>query len=1000
MPPRGRAGRRGRGVLGPLLTIVAVVLLALGALAALWTQVLWYDALGFGRVLTTELLTKGLLFLVGLLLAGGLTFSSIALGYRLRPVYAPVTDEQLALDRYRSMLDPLRRLAVWVVPAMLGIFSGTALASQWQTFLLWRNQVPFGVTDPEFGKDVGFFVFTLPWVRFVLDFTLMAFVLAAIVAALTHYLYGGLRPPGMAGRSTKAAIVHLSSLFAALALLQGLSYWFGRYDLALQDSGRITGITYTGAHAVLPGKSILAVAAVLCALFFLASIWTGSWRLPIVGVSLLAVTALVIGTIYPTLVQSLKVKPSERTLEQPYIQRNIDATRAAFGLDQVKKEVYKAQTSVTSGQLRGDAATVPGIRIVDPAVVGQTFEALQAVKAFYSFPSSLDVDRYVIDGKTTDAVVGARELRLDDLDRSWRNWVNDHTVYTHGFGLVAAYGNKRGPDGQPVFFEQNIPSTGKLGPYEPRIYFGEESPEYSIVGAPEGSGDAELDHPDGSAGGQRNTTYRGTGGVAIGSLTRRLAYAVAYREPNIMLSSAVNEQSRLLDVRKPRDRIGKVAPWLTLDGDPYPAVVDGRILWIVDGYTTTANYPYAQRTEIEEVTSDALTNASRSNVTAQAPAKVNYVRNSVKATVDAYDGKVHLYAWDDQDPLLKAWTKAFPGTVEPMSAITGELMQHLRYPEDLFKVQRSMLGKYHVTDANSFFGGQDFWRVPTDPSNRSQTAPSQPPYYLSLAMPGQQDPTFSLTTSFTPENRDVLSAFVAADADAGSADGKRRDGYGTLRMLELPRDTQVQGPRQVANNIFSSNDSSPRFALTLSQFLNNNSQGGSKVSMGNLLTLPMGGGVLYVQPIYVQASSGSSSSYPQSKAIVAAFGDKLAWSDTLDGALDGLFGGSSGATAGDQGSAPTPPQPQQPGQPAPAPQPGAGSEVARQLRAAQTAMADADKALAAGDFAAYGEAQKRLRSALEAAVKAQQPGQTVVVPTVSPSATPGSATPSSPAPGG
>ena len=992
-PGRGRAGR---GWLGPLLTIVAVAALALGALASVWTQVLWFDSVRFSRVFTTELLTKAGLFVAGALVVGALACSSILIGHRLRPVYAPVTDEQVALDRYRAMLDPLRRLAVWVVPGVLGVFSGTALASQWQTFLLWLHRVPFGKQDPEFGMDIGFFVFTLPWVSFLLDFALMGLVLAAIVAALTHYLYGGLRPPGMSGRSTKAAVVHLSCLFAAVALVQGLSYWFGRYDLAVADSGRITGITYTGAHAVLPGRSILAVAAVLCALFFLASIWTGSWRLPVVGVSLLAVCALVIGTIYPMLVQSLKVKPSERTLEQPYIQRNIEATRSAFGLDKVVKTPYKAETTVSSGQLRGDADTIPGIRIVDPAIVGQTFEAIQAVKAFYSFPASLDVDRYRLDGKLVDAVVGARELRLDDLDRSWRNWVNDHTVYTHGYGLVAAYGNRRGPDGQPVFFEQNIPSTGKLGTYEPRIYFGEESPTYSIVGAPAGSGDAELDHPDGSAGGQRNTTYRGAGGVQIGSFPRRLAYAIAYREPNILLSSAVNPESRLLDIRKPRERIGKVAPWLTLDGDPYPAVVDGRVQWIVDGYTTSANYPYSQLTEIEDATSDALT-ARSANVAALAPARVNYMRNSVKATVDAYDGTVHLYAWDDQDPLLKAWTKAFPGTVEPMSAIKGELMQHLRYPEDMFKVQRSMLGKYHVTDANSFFGGQDFWRVPTDPSDRTTGAPSQPPYYLSLAVPGQASPTFSLTTTYTPEKRSVLSAFLSADADAGGKDGQRKDGYGTLRLLELPRDTQVQGPGQVANNIFSSNDSSPRFALTLSQFLNNNSQGGSKVSMGNLLTLPVGGGVLYVQPIYVQASSGTSA-YPQSKAIVASFGDKLAWSDTLDGALDGLFGGNSGATAGDQGTsgpaAPTAPSTPTPGQSPTTPQGNQGNaEVAKQLTAAQEAMKAADEALAKGDFTAYGEAQKRVRAAVDAALKAQRPGQTTVVP-ASPSATP-SATPTS-----
>ncbi|WP_313716440.1 UPF0182 family membrane protein [Arsenicicoccus bolidensis] len=966
-PGRGRAGR---GWLGPLLTIVAVAALALGALASVWTQVLWFDSVRFSRVFTTELLTKAGLFVTGALVVGALACSSILIGHRLRPVYAPVTDEQVALDRYRAMLDPLRRLAVWVVPGVLGVFSGTALASQWQTFLLWLHRVPFGKQDPEFGMDIGFFVFTLPWVSFLLDFALMGLVLAAIVAALTHYLYGGLRPPGMSGRSTKAAVVHLSCLFAAVALVQGLSYWFGRYDLAVADSGRITGITYTGAHAVLPGRSILAVAAVLCALFFLASIWTGSWRLPVVGVSLLAVCALVIGTIYPMLVQSLKVKPSERTLEQPYIQRNIEATRSAFGLDKVVKTPYKAETTVSSGQLRGDADTIPGIRIVDPAIVGQTFEAIQAVKAFYSFPASLDVDRYRLEGKLVDAVVGARELRLDDLDRSWRNWVNDHTVYTHGYGLVAAYGNRRGPDGQPVFFEQNIPSTGKLGTYEPRIYFGEESPTYSIVGAPEGSGDAELDHPDGSAGGQRNTTYRGAGGVQIGSFPRRLAYAIAYREPNILLSSAVNPESRLLDIRKPRERIGRVAPWLTLDGDPYPAVVDGRVQWIVDGYTTSANYPYSQLTEIDDATSDALT-ARSANVAALAPARVNYMRNSVKATVDAYDGTVTLYRWDEQDPVASAWDKAFPGLMKPRSEISGDLMSHLRYPEDLFRMQRAVLAEYHVTSAGDFRAGQDRWRVPSDPTVLAEKKVAQPPYFLTMAMPSQQEASWSLTSTYIPNgDRDVMAGYLAVDSDAGDIAGKPASGYGQLRMLAVPRSTTVPGPGQVQNDIASSSVKGADTDQTLTDYLNNNNRGSSKVLLGNQMTLPVGEGFLHVEPVYL--SGTNENSYPSMRVVIVSFGGRIAWARTLEGALDQLFEGDSGADApsgGDDGGTQPPKGEQEPTGPL--------TSKERALRAAiedmQGAYQRGQEALKKGDLEAYGKAQADLRKALTEAAR-NQPG--------------------------
>src|SRR6476620_9496513 len=894
------------GPLGPTLAIlVALVVLVLLA-SQLWTEVLWFDSVGFERVFTTELTTKIVLFVLGGLLTAALVASSMVIAYRTRPVYAPVSPEQQNLDHYREMLDPVRRLGTIAVPAILGLFAGSAAAGQWQTFLLWANQVPFGKTDPQFGFDIGFFVFTLPWLRFLVGFLTMALVLAALTAALTHYVYGGRRLQARGERTTTAARVHLSVLLAALVLLRAGSYWLDRYSLTVEDSRLITGITYTDAHAVMPTKAILSVAAVMCAGLFLATIWTRSWRLPAVGIGLLVVCAVAVGGIYPALVQNLKVKPSEKSLEAPYIDRNIKATRDAYGLTSSQAAEYKAVTNVTQGQLRNDAETIPGIRLVDPALVSPTFKQLQAVKSYYQFPDALDVDRYRINGKLSDTVIAVRELDLAGVPDGQRNWVNDHTVYTHGFGLVAAYGNKRGDDGQPVFFEQNIPPVGQLGSFEPRVYFGESSPDYSIVGGPAGGTQRELDYPDSSTIGQKNTTYAGKGGVAIGSLPRQLAYAIKYRELKILLSDAINSRSRLLDDRTPRARVEKVAPWLTLDGNPYPAVIGGRIQWIVDGYTTSNSYPYSRLQSIDNATSDSLTTRSTS-VTALDTGQVNYIRNSVKATVDAYDGTVHLYAWDNQDPMLKAWSRAFPGTIEPMSAISGALMAHLRYPEDLFKVQRLMLARYHVTDAGSFYGGQDFWRVPSDPT-QEQKVVDQPPYYLSVAMPGQSSPAFSLTTTFMPQgDRQVLAGFMAVDSDAGSTAGQRRAGYGAMRLLELPRDTTVRGPGQVQNDIESSNIGSPRFTQTLSQFLSLNRQGGSHVDLGNLLTLPVGGGLLYVEPIYVSGTAGSS--YPLSRVVVVAFGDKLAWSDTLTGALDGLFGGNAGAVAGDSGSGGTTPPP-------------------------------------------------------------------------------------------
>jgi uncharacterized membrane protein (UPF0182 family) len=862
----------------------------------------------------------------------------------------------------------------------LGIFAGSAGASQWQTFLLWVNRVPFGSKDAQFGLDIGFFVFTLPWLRFIVGFLTMVLVLAALAAAATHYVYGGLQLQTKGERTTTAARIHLSLLLALLVLVQSGSWWLDRYSLTTEDSRLITGLTYTDQHAVLPTKAILAVAGVMCAALFVATIWTHSWRLPAIGVGLLAVCAIVVGGIYPALVQQFKVAPSEKSLEAPYIARNIQATRTAWGLDGAQVTQYQASTTPSKGQLANDTATIPGIRLVDPSVVSPTFKQLQAVKTYYQFSDALDVDRYKINGALRDTVVAVRELDLAGLPASQRNWVNDHTVYTHGFGVVAAYGNRSGQDGQPVFYEQNIPPVGPLGAFEPRIYFGESSPAYSIVGGPKGGPAKELDYPNSSATGQQNTTYTGNGGVNIGSFARKAAYAITYREVNLLLSNTVNSNSRLLDHRTPAERVARVAPWLTLDGSSYPAVVNGRVQWIVDGYTTSADYPYSRLQQTNSVTADSLT-ARTTNVQALQAGQVNYMRNSVKATVDAYDGSVKLYAWDPTDPILKAWSKTFGGTVLPMSDMSGQLMAHVRYPEDLFKVQRNLIATYHVTDPGAYYGGQDFWTIPNDPT-QTQTM-DQPPYYLSIAMPGTSTPSFSLTTTFMPTgNRPVLAGFMAADANAGNVAGKKSPGYGVLRVLELPRDTTVKGPGQVQNDIESSNISSPRFTLTLSQFLNNNRTQDSQINLGNLLTLPVGGGLLYVEPIYVSAKT--TSSYPLARAIVTAFGNQLAWSDTLQGALDGLFGGSAGVATADAGTTTTATPPAKG---------GTGAGVTTSTPALKAALAAIQKAYTAGqtalkngDFAGYGVAQQQLQAAIAAAVAAA-PSGSVTLPTPSATAT-------------
>ncbi|HYY12062.1 MAG TPA: UPF0182 family protein, partial [Kineosporiaceae bacterium] len=833
--------RRRRGALVPTLVVLGVLVVLALVLAGVWTDVLWYSQLGYVSVYRTQVLTQVLLFVLGAVLMGGAVFACLLLAYRSRPVYVPIAGDPSGIERYREAVEPLRRLVVLAVPVVLGLFAGSAFSQQWQTVLLWWNGVDFGRDDPQFGLDIGFFVFTLPFLEFLVGFFTAVVVLAAIASVVAHYLYGGLRLQGPGQRFTAAARIHLSVLAAAFLLLRGLDYWLGRYDLATADSERITGLTYTDANATLTAKSILAGIAVIVAVLFLVGAFIdGAWRMmPLYGVVLLLICAIVIGGIYPAVVQRFKVRPSEQTLEAPYIQRNINATRDAYGIANVKVQQYSAQTTATAQDLNADLDKIPGIRLIDPSIVSATFRQIEQIRSFYSFPDSLDVDRYKLNGKVQDSVVAVRELNLAGLGAEQRNWVNDHTVYTHGFGLVAARGDARGQDGSPVFYESRIPSTGLLGNYEPRVYFGENSPEYSIVGGPAGGPKRELDYANESQGGQQNTTYTGDGGVALGPTINKLLYSIKFRDQNILLSDAVNGQSRIMYDRTPRERVEKVAPYLTMDGDPYPSVVDGRLVWIVDGFTTTNEYPYSRTIPLRDVTSDSVTETSRS-VAALEQQQVNYIRNSVKATVDAYTGDVTLYAWDAQDPVLRAWMNVFPGTVKPLSAMDADLMAHVRYPEDLFKVQRYLLSRYHVTDPNAFFGGQDFWQIPSDPTvegDRTGGGPLQPAYYLTLQMPDQQDPTFSLTSTYIPRSttgnaRQVLTGFLAVNSDAGSSTGAKAADYGTLRLLQLPKDTSVPAPGQVKNN-FTSN-------TTVSSQLNilrgaNAGTGGSQVKTGQEL---------------------------------------------------------------------------------------------------------------------------------------------------------------------
>ncbi|MEU4093862.1 UPF0182 family protein [Streptomyces sp. NPDC026673] len=938
--PRIRVGRPSRRARTLLMTLGALAVLAMAFVmfSGFWTDWLWYRSVDYSSVFTTTLWTKIGLFLVfGLLMAAAVGVN-IYLAHRLRPPLSAMSMEQQSLDRYRMGIAPYKKWVLLTVCALVGLIAGASASSQWRTWLLWTNSTPFGTKDAQFHVDISFYAFDLPWYRFLLSFGFAAVVLSLLAAALVHYLYGGLRLTSPGGRATAAATGHLSVLLGLFVTLKAVAYWLDRYSLAVKSgnlrSGDWTGLRYVDANAYLPAKTILFAIAIICALLFFATLWRRTWSLPLIGFGLMVLSAILIGGLYPAIVQKFQVQPNEAAKEQPYIQKNIDATREAYGIDHTDVADYSGTSSDSKEKLRTDADTAASIRLLDPNVVSPTYQQLQKVRGYYAFPSTLDVDRYTIDGKEQDTVVGLRELNLEGIPQ--HSWINDHFKYTHGYGMVAAKGTTTTTSGEPAFTEYDLPTTGDLGTYQQRIYYGEQTKQWSIVGD---KTTPEIDYTDDD--GEKSYTYTAKSGVALKNPVTRLAYAVSFGEPQIFYSGAVGDDSQILYNRTPKERVEAIAPWLTIDGDSYPAVVDGRIVWIVDAYTTSNGYPYSSRTTLGDTTADSLTDGQRAVLAQQN--QVNYIRNSVKATVDAYSGKVTLYQWDTKDPVLKTWMKAFPNTVQPKSAINDVLMAHLRYPQDLFKVQRELLTRYHVTKASTFYSGSEVWEVPNDPA--AKTGKSVPPYYLSLKMPGQNDQAFSLTTTFTPNKRENLSAFMAVDADAKSPE------YGSIRVLKLPSNTTVSGPQQVQSKFNSEPDVAEKIKLL-------SGGGGSTVEYGNLLTIPLDGGLLYVEPVYLR---GADTNYPLLKKVLVSYGGQTEFEDTLGEALDAVFGT-------DGGKPETPPQTGGGTEP-----PAAGNPtVAQALEDAQKAYDAGQKALKDGDWGAYGQAQKDLSDALRRAQEAEK----------------------------
>ncbi|MFT8355942.1 MAG: UPF0182 family protein [Bifidobacterium aquikefiri] len=987
----------GAKILIGLVLAVVIVLAIVALLAHFITEVMWFTQVGFASVIWIQLAIKVGLWLAYAIVMALITYGSATMAIRNRPADPDGSTIRVkgdVIELGKSVSSTVARRTAVIISLIVGLVFGSRLNTNWAQLVMMFHAQSFGTKDPQFGLDDGFFVFILPGLQLCMSALAMLLLAGLVFSVITHFLMSGIRlTMPIRGHSIISMTKHARHQVGAWVIIN-MVVWsvrilLGIFNTVTEESDRITGAGYTSVHITIPANIIMSVLTLV--LGVIVGIWIMNakslrenaspnvtissvlkeWKVPAIAIATVVVVSIMLTGVAPMIIQRFKVNPNEQETESTYIQRNITATTAAFGLNKLKVENYQATTTGKSGALAEDAETTAQIRLLDPQVVSPTFRQLQQSKQYYNFEDTLAVDKYDIDGRSQDTLIGARELNLAGNDN--RNWVNDHTVYTHGYGVVAAYGNKVTADGQPEFFESGVPTQGKLTDsehYEPRIYFSPNAPDYSIVGSPKGTQSWEFDYPKGSEG--ATNTFTGNGGPSVGNLFSRLMYAIRFGSDQILFSDRVTPNSQILYDRNPKERVAKVAPYLTLDGRVYPAVVDGRVKWIIDGYTTSANYPYSQTVDLGAATKDSTTQTS-STVKGLGSQNANYIRNSVKATVDAYDGSVNLYAWDPQDPVLKAWEKVFPGQYKPISSISGDLMSHLRYPESLFKVQRQLLAKYHVDTANQFFSGEDFWQTPIDPVESKLNQEDnvlQPPYYLTMKTPGTAKPLFSLTSTYIPagsSTREILTGFLSVDSDAGSTAGKVGSNYGTIRLLELPKDANVPGPGQAQNNFNANAD--------VSKELNLLESGSTSVKRGNLLTLPIGGGLVYVEPVYVQSSGNTS--FPLLKKVLVAFGDQVGFANTLDEALNQVFGGNSGASAGDaenatgQQSDSTSEGTESSGSKSGESSTKDNAELKKALDAANQAMEDSENALKKGDFNAYGQAQDQLKQAIKDAVNAE-----------------------------
>ncbi|MEY2424374.1 MAG: uncharacterized protein QOI95_4441 [Acidimicrobiaceae bacterium] len=933
--PRGeprapRARRPGRGRVLLVIAAVGLFLLVttLRSIASFYTDYLWFQSIGQTGVWRGVLGTKLTLAFVFIAIFFVLLWLNLLIADRLAPKFRPAGPEEELIERYHELVGRRTGLVRIAVALLFAVIAGAGASGQWQEWLLFRNYVPFNVQDPQFHKDVGFYVFQLPFLSFLVGWFFAAFVIVLIVSAVAHYLNGGIRVQTPFQRVTPQVKAHLSVLLAVIALVKAAGYYVQQYTLSISTRGTVDGPTYTDVHTQLPAIKLLMVISLFSVGLFLYNIFRRGWVLPVLGVGLWFFVAVVAGTIVPTLVQKFQVEPSESTKERPYIDRNIKATRAAMNLSNVTTTSFDNDNQLNTANVLANKDTVDNIRLWDPNIMPDTYRALQSLKPFYKI-EDVDVDRYILNGNLTQVVLSARELNSGGVPQ--QSWEGTHLAFTHGYGVVLSSSSAQTADGQPDQLIRGIPITNEtdIKVDRPGIYFGQRLDGYVVVNSKR----QEIDFED-TAGRNETTTYTGADGVKMDSWIKRAAFALRFGDFNPLVSGNVTSSSRILINRDINARLQSIAPFLTFDADPYPAVIDGKVQWIVDGYTTTDRYPYAQR---------AVTDSGSS-----LSGRFNYVRNSVKAVIDAYDGTTTLYIVDHADPIIRAYQKAFPklfAATEP----SEQLKAHFRYPEDIFRVQTNMWGRYHLDNTDDFYTQGPAWSVAPDPGTTVQTGATNTtattvqdnspppasggiaPYYQLMRLPGETEQRFSILRPFVPTkgNGKQMTAFMVAKSDP--------EHYGELETFVMPGDRLPPAPTLVASTMSSDT------AVSSLQTLLGINTGGSKLFFGNLLIVPIEHSLLYVRPVYVQASGDNNP--PLLRKVVVEFNNQVSVADTLAAALkqfsrfsDLPVDGTTPVTPPVQGTTPTPPT----------------NQTATELLAqALQDFQDANNALKQGDLATY-----------------------------------------------